>query len=431
MLESIELNKSQKSIQPMPLFDTCEAFQTSSAADYAADRPAIVEYIQQFEPDIPAMADFQHIRAFLKSYSSVKTTFTNYRTQVERLTLWSWIKANKSVTQLRRSDVEAYMDFAVNPDKDWVGTDNVARFIRQGDVSEPNERWRPFAMKISKTDRKKASDELTTLPEARFRLSRGSVSQVFAICSSFFEFLVQEDVVPGNAFRTAQKRWSQRDMSVDSGKSLSHLQWEYVLDTAEQLAKEDPKKHERSLFIVVTLKAMYLRISDLVGNAFWKPTMGSFRRDNDGAWWYDAVGKGNVKGSIAVKPDYLAYLTRYRRSRGLTDLPYSGDKAALLTKLDGRDGLTDRQVRTIVQEVFDVAFQTMKSEGRSEDELSSLRTVTLHWLRHTGATHDAPFRDAKHLQADMRHSSLSTTQDIYYNSLNEERAAGVAKLTVR
>lgn len=426
------MNKSQKRIRPMPLFDTYEAFQTASAAEYSADRPAIVEYIQQFEPDIPAMTDFQHVRAFLKSYSSVKTTFTNYRTQVERLTLWSWIKANKSVTQLRRSDVEAYMDFAVNPDKDWVGTDTVARFLKQGDISEPNERWHPFAMKISKTDRKKASDELTALPEARFSLSRGSVTQVFAICSSFFEFLVQEDVVPGNAFRAVkQKRWSQRDMTVDSGKSLSHLQWEYVLDTAEQLAKENPKKHERSLFIVVTLKAMYLRISDLVGNTLWKPTMGSFRRDNDGAWWYDAVGKGNVKASIAVKPDYLAYLTRYRRSRGLTDLPYSGDTAALLTKLDGRDGLTDRQVRTIVQEVFDAAFQTMKAEGRSEDEISTLRTVTLHWLRHTGATHDAPFRDAKHLQADMRHSSLSTTQDIYYNSLNEERAAGVAKLKVR
>jgi integrase len=54
----------------------------------------------------------------------------------------------------------------------------------------------------------------------------------------------------------------------------------------------------------------------------------------------------------------------------------------------------------------------------------------LHWFRHTGATHDAPFRDPKHLQADLRHKSYATT-DIYYDTLNEESAAGVAKLKIR
>lgn len=426
------MSTSQKRIRPMPLFDTHEAFILSTAAEYTADRPAIVEYIEQFEPAIPARSDFNHVRAFLKSYSSVKTTFSSYRTQVERLALWSWIKAKKSVTELRRSDVEAYMDFAMKPDSDWVGTDTAARFVKRGDIFEPNERWHPFTLKVSKTSRKKAAEELTELPKAPFALARGTVGQVYAICSSFFEFLAQEDIVPGNAFKSIKhKKWSQQNLTVESGKALSHLQWDYVLDTAERLAMENPKKHERSLFIVVTLKAMYLRISDLVGSPNWKPTMSAFRRTSDGAWWYDVVGKGNVKAEIAVKPDYLTYLTRYRRSRGLTDLPYVGETSALLTKLNGADGLTDRQVRTIVQEVFDVAFQTMKDEGRSEDEVSQLRTVTLHWLRHTGATHDAPFRDPKHLQADMRHQSLSTTQDIYYNTLNEERAAGVSKLKIR
>lgn len=416
----------------MPLFDTYEAFLLGSAAEYTADRPAIVEYIDQFEPAIPARADFNHVRAFLKSYSGVKTTFNNYRTQVERLALWAWIKAGKSVTELRRSDVEAYMDFASKPDSDWVGTETAARFVKRGDIFEPNERWHPFTRKVNKTSRKMAAENLTELPDVPFTLSQGSIGQVFAICSSFFEFLVQEDAAPGNAFKSIKQkaRWAQRTLKVDTGKSLSHLQWDYVVTTAEGLADEYPDKHERSLFIVITLKALYLRISDMVGNDYWTPTMGSFKRDHDDAWWYETIGKGNVQGTIAVKPDYLRYLTRYRRSRGLSDLPYDGDTAPLLTTLDGRAGLTDRHVRAIVQEVFDATVEAMKAEGRSEGEVSKLRTVTLHWLRHTGATHDAPYRDRKHLQADLRHKSYATT-DIYYDTIDEERAAGVAGLKVR
>ncbi|RBJ71864.1 site-specific integrase, partial [Pseudomonas sp. MWU12-2534b] len=64
-------------------------------------------------------------------------------------------------------------------------------------------------------------------------------------------------------------------------------------------------------------------------------------------------------------------------------------------------------------------------------EISALRAATLHWFRHTGATFDAPYRSPKNLQADMRHKSLATTQNIYYNTLNDERTAEVAKLSLR
>lgn len=66
----------------------------------------------------------------------------------------------------------------------------------------------------------------------------------------------------------------------------------------------------------------------------------------------------------------------------------------------------------------------MAAEGWSDDEVDQLRSVSLHWLRHTSATFDAPLRDMKDLQADLRHNSLSTTQNTYYNSLDEQRAFG-------
>lgn len=73
----------------------------------------------------------------------------------------------------------------------------------------------------------------------------------------------------------------------------------------------------------------------------------------------------------------------------------------------------------------------MKAEGQPEDEITNLRAASLHWLRHTSATFDAPYRDPKDLQADLGHESLSTTQDNYYDSLDGKRASSVKGLPVK
>jgi integrase len=84
-----------------------------------------------------------------------------------------------------------------------------------------------------------------------------------------------------------------------------------------------------------------------------------------------------------------------------------------------------------LQALFDRALQRMAAEGWSDDEVDQLRSVSLHWLRHTSATFDAPLRDMKDLQADLRHNSLSTTQNTYYNSLDEQRAHSVKGLKIK
>ena len=73
----------------------------------------------------------------------------------------------------------------------------------------------------------------------------------------------------------------------------------------------------------------------------------------------------------------------------------------------------------------------MKHEGFPDYEVSELRSASLHWLRHTGATFDAPLRNPKNLQADLRHKSLATTQNIYYHALDDERSSEVAGLSLR
>ena len=158
--------------------------------------------------------------------------------------------------------------------------------------------------------------------------------------------------------------------------------------------------------------------------------MGSFYQDQHG-WWYKVIGKGNKEAEITVKPSFLPYLMRYRKSRSLSPFPYPGETTPLLVKKSGKADLTDRHIRVIVQLAFDRARAEMLKEGRTDAEAQSFLTASLHWLRHTGATFDAPFRERKHLQMDLRHESLSTTEDIYYNDVAEERASSSYSLAIR
>jgi integrase len=145
--------------------------------------------------------------------------------------------------------------------------------------------------------------------------------------------------------------------------------------------------------------------------------MGDLRRDTTGNWRCD---------------EYIdRYLVRYRHFLNLSPLPSPQEKTPLISTLNGCGGLSDRHVRSILKVVFDRSLQHMQSEGWSEDEIDQLGSASLHWLRHTAATFDAPFREMKGLQADLRHHSLSTTQNTYYNALDEQRTKSVKGLKMR
>ncbi|MCY1389624.1 site-specific tyrosine recombinase XerC [compost metagenome] len=217
---------------------------------------------------------------------------------------------------------------------------------------------------------------------------------------------------------------------MNSGKTLTPLQWNYVIETAEIMAQEEPR-HERALFIVATLFSLYLRISDLVGRDNWTPTMGSFEYDGEN-WWFNDVGKGNKAAKISVRDEYIeAYLKRYRITLSLPQLPSHKESTPLVTTVRGRAGLSDRYIRALIQIVFDKSLQRMKDEGHTDLVMDKLRSASLHWLRHTAATFDAPFRDIKDLQADLRHESMSTTQNTYYNLLDQNRAKSVKRLGIK
>jgi integrase/recombinase XerD len=83
--------------------------------------------------------------------------------------------------------------------------------------------------------------------------------------------------------------------------------------------------------------------------------------------------------------------------------------------------MTSRQLRRIVQEAFDLAYDKMLLETFSE-EAQALREATAHWLRHTGASQDISTRPLKHMADDLGHASMGTTDQVYIQSDMKERA---------
>ena len=110
------------------------------------------------------------------------------------------------------------------------------------------------------------------------------------------------------------------------------MQWGYVIETAEIMAKEDPNHHVRTLFIMNVLYGMYLRISELTENHRWTPTMGDFHRDSEGRWWFLTVGKGNKERKISVSQAMLKALKIYQKSLGLNPLPSPNEQIPLFAK---------------------------------------------------------------------------------------------------
>lgn len=422
---------------PRPIFESHETFIDQDFSVFEPTMACVRHYIEMFEPSVEAGKGYLAARDFLRAFSDNSLTFTSYRTHVERLLLWAMIIKRKPFHQLKRQDAEDYLEFCRNPPADWVGPIIRGRFLNSdhsesiwGEPVMPNDKWRPFTLKDSMATQK---DSKGSTPFS-YQASKGTIRQVYSICSRFFEHMIEDGVVAANPFKMIKKKSQNATVPQEESvsRALTALQWDYVLETVEGMAKREPTRHERTLFIVATIFSMYLRVSDIVGRPNWHPVMGDFRQDAEGNWWYHVIGKGNKAGKVAVRDEYIKkYLIRYRRFMQLPPLPQWGETTPLLVTLRGRSGLSGRQVRTLLQVVFDNALARMREEGRKEHEMNSLRAASAHWLRHTSATFDAPLRSPKDLQLDLRHSSLTTTQDVYYHSHDQERSRSVKSIGMR
>lgn len=378
----------------LPLFDTVDRIDENTEPDWS-QHPGF------------ASQDFNAAKSFLKSYNGSQATFNAYRREVERLLHWAWLYPKKSIIDLKRDDIEAYLYFCQKPPEAWISNKKVPRFLQKAGERKPNPDWRPFVATQSKSMNRSGH----ALDIKNYQLSETAVKEIFAILGSFYNFLIQEELTERNpiAHIRQKSKYLRKRQSKPKVRRLSELQWAYVIETAKKLADENPDRHERTLFILSALFLMYLRISELTASDRWTPTMGDFNRDHDGNWWFTVVGKGNKEREIAVSDAMLDALKRWRTHLNLPTLPTPGDHSALIPKIKGHGAISNTSfVRKIVQFCFDEAKQRLIDDGFNDDALQ-LAEATVHWLRHTGISEDVKHRPREHVRDDAGHSSGAIT----------------------
>jgi len=397
---------------PNPIFDTLEVTINQYKELHNSPNPHgfIKEQVKHcFIGDFPeyAIKDYQTVLSFLYTYRGSSDTFVAYRRDLERLLQWSWFIRNQSILQHKRDDIEAFVEFCLKPYKSWIGLKKVARFKYHNGEKIPNLEWRPFEAHISKKDFKSGK----TPNRDDFQFSQQALKVMFGILSSFYNYLIQEEITESNPILLIrQKSKFIRKETIHTIRRLSNTQWQTVINFAKNKALNDPK-HERTVFILSCLYGMYLRISELAATARWTPTMNNFFKDNDGNWWFKTVSKGNKARQIAVSPAMLNALSHYRANYlNLTPYPTPDENIPLISHVDNRNKsiTSTRPIRKLVQECFDQAADELEKNG-DQYEANLLRVATVHWLRHTGISEDVKIRPREHVRDDAGHSSGAIT----------------------
>ncbi len=411
-----EIFMDNDAASPIPLLDTLDHLKQTHQIEFP--------HLENGQ----AQQDYQHAIHFLHHYRGSLATFNAYRREIERLLQWCWFIQNKSLNKINHVDIETFIEFCQSPPKHWIGVKHVDRFIEKDGLRFPHPEWRPFVASVSK----KAFRDGKMPNVKNYSLSNTSLQAIFSILNSFYHYLEQEEYVFGNPVaRIRQKsKFIRKRQQKTPVRRLSELQWTYLIETAEMMAKENPKYHERTLFMMNALFAMYLRISELAGNKHWQPQMGHFFKDTDHNWWFKTVGKGNKERDISVSNAMLDALKRYRTSLGLSALPAPGDSYPLIPKISGKGSISDtRQIRNIVQQCFDKAIERLK-EDKFVDEAEMMLSATVHWLRHTGISEDVKIRPREHVRDDAGHASSAIT-DRYIDIELRARHASAKKKPIK
>jgi site-specific recombinase XerD len=409
---------------PIPLFDALEHIESTFHTQITQITSRLSAAIAANE----VHTDYQQACHFLYAYRGSAETFKAYRREIERLLQWSWFIQAKPLKALRRNDLEVFLAFCQDPPKEWIGTRHVSRFVDQEGLRVPHPVWRPFIAAISKKAHRQGD-----MPNVRsYTLSQSALQSIFAILSSFFSYLEQEEYVFGNPIAQIRQKskFLRKRHGMKTIRRLSELQWAYIIETAELMASQHPSLHERTLFIMNALFAMYLRISELAASERWIPQMGHFYKDMDNNWWFKTVGKGNKERDISVSNAMLEALKRYRISLGLSSLPSPGEATPLIPKAIGKGSIEGtRHIRKIVQCCFDQTIERLNRDGFEEDA-DMLMVATVHWLRHTGISEDVKIRPREHVRDDAGHSSSAIT-DRYIDIELRARHASAKKKPIK
>lgn len=350
---------------------------------------------------LTATTDIDAVRAWLARVADKKSTFDNYRKEVERLMLWAMLQLGKPISSLTHEDVIAYELFLADPQpaERWVLTGK-----RKWGRDHPN--WRPFSGPLSPASRK----------------------QALIIIGALFTWLTGAGYLAGSPLLLS-KRKRDPDENMRVTRYLEEDLWLEVKATIVATPQTTPRersRYRRTRWLFSLLYLCGLRISEVTGNS-----MGSFmsRTDKNGVqrWWLQVLGKGDKLRLVPATDELMNELIDYRRDRGLSPLPVPGESTPLLLPLSSAEKpLTRGAVHGQIKQVFELTAKRLEARGEAGRAMANrARLASAHWLRHTAGSNMANGSvDLRHVRDTLGHASISTTS-IYLHGEDDQRHIAV------
>ena len=410
-----------------PLFDT--AGRMLYCDRQLLSHPSLRAFLETM-PD-GALDDWDVARQFMVSYASTAGTYSRFRGELQRFLLFMWIRRERTLPHCESNDIDLYMRFLRKPPASWCGGKGCQAFVDSEGVRIRSENWRPFTSTNA--------------------VQQETINAASRALTAFFRSLVDRGYMNRSPMAGARKREQKAERkgrpTSEKAPRFTDWQWSYIHQHLEARADEGGK-WERALFAVITMKALYLRVSELSAPAqttdpgyedihdpaadpteddnpenddAHHPTMGDFQKrtiDGQRFWSLYVYGKGQKERWIPVPEGYLPYLKRYREYRGLSAFPSPGEATPLVSHLKEEKPLGKRQIEHIVSDALKDVAEAMKEDGYATDgaELEQ-NAETTHMLRHTGASMDIEAgRPLRHVSEDLGHASVAITEQIYVNA---------------
>lgn len=412
-----------------PLFDTLKKLQQVKPLSYSniiSQYPDIDNYLSSLTIEKPVDEYMAVVKILLAAGRRSFETYNRFRSDIEKFLLFMWGVKKKSIIAPTRSDIDDFIDYFVKPEAKVIGFSAADRFIPKDGRFVMNPLWKPYLAKKSKGLRKLQADGVT---HERI-CGEASINACYSALSRLYNGLVEEGYSSPNWISVSKKYCPylvrrQSKSPIDSSrrmvKRLSDDEWDFLLDIATQLADENPA-HERKLFVLCSLKSLYLRVSELSTDNGRLPVFDDFSKDHEGTWFLMIIGKGTKERHVSIPHGFLDNLKRYRIHRGLPPLPVQGENHLILENSRRKGGVTSRTIMNDVQFIFDHAYTHFK-EKFGEERAKAFLVASSHWLRHTGASMSAINEEisAKDLAEELGHSDSRTTDVLYIKNATSDR----------
>jgi site-specific recombinase XerD len=90
----------------------------------------------------------------------------------------------------------------LKPSKRWINLKKVARFNKDKGEKVFNPEWRPFQTHVIKKDHKARVER----DKSKYQFSQPALNVMFGILRSFYNYLLQEQVVQANPFSLTRQK---------------------------------------------------------------------------------------------------------------------------------------------------------------------------------------------------------------------------------